>query len=78
MPIISGPTIAAMRAKIDSEFGPIPTDLLGPEQAQLDTYRNGLAAVVAEAALYVKANGVVNPGSMQAGGDPVSGAGTIS
>lgn len=56
--IIDADLIDACKAKIDEEFGPIPSGL----DIDVDDYRLKLARCIAKAAQYVRDNAIVNPG----------------
>lgn len=57
--ILDAPLIAAVRAQIDAEFGPIPSGLSGARVSAANDYRQKLARIVARAAQYVRDNGGV-------------------
>lgn len=54
MAIIDAALIAACKAQIDTEFGPIPAGL---DNAVIEEYRMKLARCIARAAQYVRDNG---------------------
>jgi len=56
MAIVDAPLIAACKAIIDSEFGPVPAGL---DSALIENYRLKLATCIAKAAQYVRDNGEV-------------------
>lgn len=62
--IIDEDLIAACKATIDEEFGPIPDGLVG----NVDDYRLKLARCIAKAAQYVRDNAIVNIGQTVAPG----------
>lgn len=64
MAIDLGAAKAAIRAAMDSYFGPIPTNLTGPQQAAINTERDNLSFVIATACTYTRDNAVVIPGTM--------------
>lgn len=62
MPVVDAAIIAACRAEIDADFGPIPSGLLPSEQAIVNAQRDKLAKVVARSGQYCRDNNQVNPG----------------
>lgn len=62
MPILTPALIADCRAKIDADFGAIPSDLAAGLQAKVDSFRQKLAECIAESAVYSRDNNTVNIG----------------
>jgi hypothetical protein len=78
--IIDADLIAACKATIDAEFGPVPPGLVG----NVDSFREKLAVCVAKAAQYVRDNAIVNqnqtvaPGTfLDSLGHPITGEGVV-
>lgn len=57
MAILDPALIAAIKAVIDTEFGPAPP---GTDAGLVSSYRTKLATCIAKAAQYVRDNGVVS------------------
>lgn len=62
MPVIDSEIIADVRSKIDSTFGPIPSQLSPGQQSAINNQRQNLAICIAESGIYTRDNNVVNPG----------------
>lgn len=78
MPVLDPALIADVRAKLDEEFGAIDAGLQAGEQAAIDAGRTKMATVIAESAIFARANNLVNvtvPG-VQAGSSTLPGTGT--
>lgn len=73
MPIIDAAIIADVRAKIDSEFGPVDPALQPGEITLMEGYRDKLAACIAEAGIYVRDNATPIIVGVTAGGDTATG-----
>lgn len=74
MPVLTPALIADVRAKIDSEFGPINSSLLPAEQTLCDAARQKMARCIAEAGTYVRDNAVVTVTGVQAGSSSAPGS----
>lgn len=73
MSVVSGPLIAAIRAKMDAQFGPIPAGLQPAEISAIDAGRTKMATVIAEGTLYARDNAVVAVTGVQAGASSAPG-----
>lgn len=78
MTIIDAALIAQCRSDIDSKFGPIPSDLSGPQQAAVNTARDNLAFCLATSGKYVRDNGSVVATGADPQGGVVNSTGTVT
>jgi hypothetical protein len=60
MPVLNPALIQDVRSKLDAEFGPIPSNLLAAEKQTLEAFRQHMAVTIAQAAVHVRDNAVVN------------------
>lgn len=73
MSFSNGAIIANIRATIDAQFGPINSNLRPGEISYLDTYRQKLAIIVAEAGIYTRDHATVTVHGVQLGGADANG-----
>jgi hypothetical protein len=78
MPVVDAAIIAACRSEIDSDFGPIPSGLTPTQQAEIDSYRQKLAMVVARSGQYCRDNNQVQAGQTVPPGSFENSAGAVS